>query len=125
MLVVFSSWQDSSLRIKDVQGPVNDMTLPDFEITVTGPYVSATCRLQRGRHSFWHLHGVRGELSEEWNVTEVSIPNAYISEVELTYGAVTVAKVVSQYEALEYASKKPSGFSRASLNRGGDKSCVQ
>ena len=69
--------------------------------------IPVTCRLKRGRHNFWHLQGVRGELSEEWNVTEVSIPSSYISEVELTYGAITVAKVVSEYEALEYASKSP------------------
>ena len=49
-----------------------------------------------------------GELSEEWNVrgigeydvqigeiTEVSITNSYISEVELSYAVLTVAKVVS------------------------------
>ncbi len=91
-----------------------DITLPDFEITVTGQYDFSDTQTKAGDFYTWEglVSGTytvsEGELSEEWNVsgtgeydvqigeiTEVFITNSYISEVELSYGILTVAKVVS------------------------------
>ena len=127
-----------SLRVtKDVQGSVNDMTLPDFEITVTGPNeFSDTQIIEAGGSYTWDnmdpgTYTVsEGELSEEWDVsgtgeydvqigeiTEVTITNSYIPEEDVSYGALTVDKVVSgdtgdmTLPLFEITVTGPEGFS--------------
>ena len=102
---------------KIVRGDVGDNFLPLFEITVTGPEgFLATRTFVHGEPYTWEnlIPGTytvtedKTGLSEEWTVTGegtvqvtadqtalTTVTNSYISEVELSYGALTVAKVVS------------------------------
>jgi LPXTG-motif cell wall-anchored protein len=94
---VCSASYGSLIVTKDVQGPVDNMTLPDFEITVTGPNnFSDTQMIGAGdSYTFKDLTSgtytvSEGEQSEEWSVngtgeydvkigemTEVTITNSY------------------------------------------------
>jgi LPXTG-motif cell wall-anchored protein len=105
-----------SLRVtKEVVGPVGDMTLPDFEITVTGPFAySDTQTIAAGDSYTWEdlgsgLYTVsEGALGDDWDVsgtgeyevvlgemTDVTLTNTYTGENGAVVGALTVTKVVT------------------------------
>ncbi len=105
-----------SLRVtKEVAGLVNGMTLPAFEITVTGPFdFNDTQTIAAGESYTWDglASGTytvsEGELSTEWEssgtgeyqvpigeVTDVTITNTYTADETPIYGALTVTKVVA------------------------------
>ena len=105
-----------SLRVtKEVEGPVGDMTLPDFEITVTGPFeYSDTQTIAAGDSYTWEGLGEgtftvsEGALGDDWDVsgtgdydvelgemTDVTLTNTYTGANGAVNGALTVTKVVT------------------------------
>lgn len=104
-----------SLKVsKVVEGNTGDMTLPNFEITVTGPnnfidtqtiasgsaytwpaLVSGTYTVtENALGQGWSISGTGEYVVEMGEMTEVTITNTYTTDVASSFGKLTVTKIV-------------------------------
>jgi len=105
-----------SLRVsKIVEGDVDGITLPSFEITVTGPneFTDTQTIVSGGSYTWSNLVSgtytvAESALGEDWNIsgtgeyivqigerTDVTITNTYTADSDETNGSLTVIKIVT------------------------------
>ncbi len=104
-----------SLKVtKSVEGPVDEMTLPDFEITVTGPNNYSDTQIIETDNSYtwnnlasgtytisenvlgeaWSVEGTGVYVVENNTTTELTLVNTYTPPTSDVYGSLQVFKVV-------------------------------